>query len=526
MKTDIDTKESISKKIIRNTGYNMAGRFFSIAAALLLTPYIIRHIGVERFGIWAIVGVVTGYFGLLDLGIGTSFVKYISEYYTKKDYEKINHVINTGFFFYSVLAVIIIVLSLLFMRPILNLFNIPPSLFGETIFVLWISILIFAFSNSLGIFAAVQAGLQRMDISNILCVAVSVLNALGTVIFLKKGYGLRGLMINNAIIFLIAGLFNIIIAFKILPELKFRPLALNLTMFKNLFLFGYKLQVSRLANLISFQTDKLLITYFLGLGMVTFYQVGSSLLQQVRQVPLMLISVLVPAVSEIEAKGKKEYLKELYLIGSKYLILVSIPITFFIFVNAHLIMLAWMGKGYQMTVTVIRILAVGYLAATVSGMASSIAAGVARTEFDMKFGLFMAVLNLSLSIFLIIKIGFIGVVIGTTTALTLATIYYLNMFHRYLGCRFINFAQLFYKPVIACLAPSIAIFLLDRFVLPVSFFRERIFNITVLALYSGIFCLGYFIFILASDYLSEYDKDLIRTRMPLSKYLLGGQSEN
>ena len=71
-------KQNLSQKIIRNTIFNIIGRGWGILIALFLTPYIISHIGVERYGMWAIIGAVTGYFGLFDFGIGTSFVKYIS----------------------------------------------------------------------------------------------------------------------------------------------------------------------------------------------------------------------------------------------------------------------------------------------------------------------------------------------------------------------------------------------------------------------------------------------------------------
>ena len=89
-------KQSISEKIIRNTIFNIVGRFWGILVTLILMPYIVGHIGVEKYGVWAIVSVVTGYFGLLDFGIRDSFTKFIAEFYTKRDYKKLKQIINTG----------------------------------------------------------------------------------------------------------------------------------------------------------------------------------------------------------------------------------------------------------------------------------------------------------------------------------------------------------------------------------------------------------------------------------------------
>ena len=65
----------LSQKIIRNTLFNLIRRFWAMFVALLLTPYIVSKLGTQRFGLWPLISVITGYFGLLDLGIGLSFIK-------------------------------------------------------------------------------------------------------------------------------------------------------------------------------------------------------------------------------------------------------------------------------------------------------------------------------------------------------------------------------------------------------------------------------------------------------------------
>ena len=105
----VDSGPDVPRKIIRNTLYNSTARVLAIVIALILTPYIIHHIGGERYGIWAIIGMVTGYFGLLDLGVETAFVKYISEYHAKKEYQCINRVVNTGIIFYAFLVLVLLV---------------------------------------------------------------------------------------------------------------------------------------------------------------------------------------------------------------------------------------------------------------------------------------------------------------------------------------------------------------------------------------------------------------------------------
>jgi len=512
--------KSISQKIIKNTTYNAIGRLWGIAIALILTPYIINQIGTERYGIWAIISVLTGYFGLMDFGIRTSFVKYISEYYTKLEFQKINEVVNTGFFFYTIFGIIITIISFIFINQILTLFGVPSDLYKEALFIFLLGIILFGISNATTVFGALQIGLQRMDISNKVSIAVTIPNAIGTFFFLEKGYGLYGLMFNNLIVLSLTIIINIIIDFRILPELKINPFFFSKKILKKLFNFGYKLQISRFASLVSFQTDKILISHFLGIGYVTFYQLGTVITHKMRELPLLLVSALVPAISEMAVNKDTDSLKNVYLIGSKYLILVSTPLLFFVLINSNLIIYSWMGVGFEKAAIVAQILAIGYYANTVSAVASAIAQGIAKTEFEMKFGIFLSVFNLILSITLIIKFGFLGVVIGTSLSLFLGTLIFLQMFHQYFNYSNLDFIQLFFKPVIACGLPSLLMIFSNYYILPKFIFFDRLLNIGTLILNGLLFFSIYLVTIHLNRYLDDFDTKLLKKKVPVLKYIL------
>ena len=519
-KKNTKLNESILQKIIRNTIFNTIGRFWGILVALFLTPYIIGHIGVDRFGIWAIVGVLTGYFGLLDFGIGTSFVKYISEFYAKEDYKKINQVVNTGFIFYSIFAASIITLGFFIINPLLNFFNIPSDLHSEALFVFLLGIVLFSISNALSVFGAVQTGLQRMDITNKVAIAISIPNIAGTIFFLERGYGLPGLMINNAIILAISSIINIIVAFRILPELRFNPmLFISGKMLKKLFSFGYKLQFAKIADIITFQTDRLLIAHFLSIGLVGFYQLGSSITQKMRQIPLLLVSAMLPAASEMDAKQEKEKLQELYIKGSKYLIFVSFPLVFFVIASAHLIMLIWMDSGYQKSVWIIQLLAIGYLVNLIAGVGVSVATAVAKPEFQMRAALITAISNIILSIILIIMIGFIGVAIGTTVSLIIGPLYFFAKLHSHLQIPLRNFIrQVILMPLIASFLSALLIHGVNSGIISANLPSNRLTNLCIFA-FGGILFLGtYLAVILKSKYLDEYDLRLLKKHFSFTKH--------
>ena len=129
---------SISLKIIRNTVFNIAGRSWSVLVSLVLTPYILHRIGMERFGIWALAGSLTGYFSLLDFGVGASFVKYIAEFNARNEHEKVNQLVNSGWILYSILGILIMAAALFLVRPLFVFFKVPSaSLTKRYLFSFW-----------------------------------------------------------------------------------------------------------------------------------------------------------------------------------------------------------------------------------------------------------------------------------------------------------------------------------------------------------------------------------------------------
>src|SRR4029079_2823329 len=120
-----------SKKLVTNTFFNVLGRSWSFVVTLLLTPYILHRLPLGDFGVWVLLGVFTTSFNLLDLGLGSSFVKYISAYHTHQDYDRINEVLFSGLIFYSIFGVFLTVTGLLLERPLFAWFNIQvePGVF-------------------------------------------------------------------------------------------------------------------------------------------------------------------------------------------------------------------------------------------------------------------------------------------------------------------------------------------------------------------------------------------------------------
>ena len=65
----------MSATLVRNALFGSGGRVITLAVGLIMTPYLLVRLGTDRFGVWALVTVVTGAVGLLDFSLKNAFDK-------------------------------------------------------------------------------------------------------------------------------------------------------------------------------------------------------------------------------------------------------------------------------------------------------------------------------------------------------------------------------------------------------------------------------------------------------------------
>lgn len=505
---------SISQKVLKNTFYNIIGTSSLILVSLILIPYILHNIGEKQFGIWVMVNILIAYLGFFDIGIRVSVIKYISEFYTEKDFRKLNQFINTAFVFYLVLSVVFSILALVFSKSILNFFNLPPALYEEVLLVIWMGIICFACRAILGIFPAILMGLQHMDTINKILIFSSIAQVIGTVFVIERGYGLTGLIINYLIIILLEGSLLMIWSFKKLPALKFDFRGFDKKIFKMIFGFSTKVNTAKLAFLVNFHIDKILLARFMSISLVTFYELGFKITFTIRRLSLLFVSALMPAVSEINVSRDREILYNFYLRSFKYLIITSAALFSFVIFNAQFILTAWVGSGYAESIAVIQVLALGYFINVLANLTTTTALGLGRPEFEMKYSFLVAPLNIILSILLILKLGLIGACIGTTISLIIGAAFLLKIFFKYLEKSLKDVAHLLWKPIFAAVLSNLLVLPFNYLSLWISF-SPRVYSIVILLVKSIIFFIIYIYVISAIKLFDKQDTELVKQHLPI-----------
>lgn len=510
--------EATSRKIIKNTIFTTTGRLWGYLLSFLLTPYIVHRIGVESFGIWIIANTAINFFTFLEPGVGSGFVKHIAGYNTKKDYKMINQVINTGIVFSVFFCICIFFIFLILRNIIVSFFMFSPELNEDALFAFFGILIVFIINRFFVVFKSTLYGLQRMDITNMIYVIVSIPGTVGLVLFLSYGFGLKGLVYNSIIVAFVTVLSYVICAYRVMPQIVIHPRYLSMEMFKRLWNFGFKIRIAGFSEFINTQLDKILLGYFLNVRMVTFYELGSKMAITAGCLPSVLLPAIEPASSELDAAEDTRALNNLYTRGTKYLVFLTIPLALFVIVNASSIMYFWMGGGgHEKSALAIQILTVGYSFTLVVGLGKLMARGMGVPQFEMISALIILGFNFLLSISLIILLGFVGALIGTTISAILGCLYFMIKFHKHIKITTTSFIKdIYFKPILSgvlAILMSLTIDFLFSF-LDISP-SERIGYLIYLSLKGVVFSGTYLLCVFTFKYLDEYDMKVIGSTIKL-----------
>ncbi len=409
---------------------------------------------------------LTGYLGLLDLGIRSSVVRYVAKYKASADNENLNRVVNTGLVAFSLAGILALMIGLIIGLGSGKIFNIPEELVSQAT---WVIILI-SFSVALGfgtgVFASTLVGIERFDLLNL---SVSVGNLLRAALILLI-FPFKANLIILGIISIVSSLVSfmmiIYFAFKREPELHLNLKLANkqsARIFWNYGLFSFLIII---ATRISYYSDNTVIGIFGTAEEITYFAIGAICVEFLRRIVNSLSSVIMPVASSLDSAGSKQSLAQLLTLGSKYSYLIILPASIILLIMGKTLLSVWMGPEYAArSYIILAILLIPQIYSLSQFTTEEILLGTARHRLFSLITVAEALTNLALSIILIGPYGIKGVALGTSVPIIIFRILFSPIFVRRISGQ--SFAKYLKESLTAPLSIAIPVagvaFLLEQF---------------------------------------------------------------
>lgn len=406
-------------RVLRNIGTNWLRMAVSLFVGLVLTPIMVHTLGDTGYGLWVTIFALTGYFGLMDQGLRPSLVRYVSRHHAENDAIALSRTLSTATALYGTVGVLTLLATLVAAANFATWFAIAPEHVQTARLVVLVSGLSLAMGFPLGVFGATLSGLQRYDVANTIGIAVSLLRVAAFIAVLRLGGGIVELAWCSLGLNLIGHGVSYVYVRRLLPEVAFGVRHVERATLQRIGSYSGYAFIGALATAITFQTDALVITGFLGAAAVTPFALAASLVGQSRTLVQSATWVLSPTASEMDTRGERGRLREMMVSGSKYGVLLSWPVLLAFLVFGPNVLTTWVGERYAHAAGLLAILAVPTMFALPQSAASSVLFGIGRHRGVVALSLLNAVVNLGLSLLWVKPYGLTGVAWGTAVPLFL-----------------------------------------------------------------------------------------------------------
>ena len=300
----------------KNTVTNYFSMFVRLLQGILVTRWLISHLGEAQYGLWVMLWSFFSYALLLDLGFGVAAQKVTATELYKKDIEKFNHTISSIFFSHVGMALMILPLTFVGMHYVRELFHLPASADAEYISFCREALLLSGLAATvvfpLGVFPEILVGLQKIYLRNYIIIVSKVVELVGVIAIFAIGWGLFRLLLFVMAVMGLTQIAMLISVLKSIPAFRIR-LAFDKEIFKGIFRFSSAVYIISIGRMIWERGMFLLISIFCGLASVGVFQLGSRIPFLIQQIALPYVENISPISALLHSRNRTLHLARILM---------------------------------------------------------------------------------------------------------------------------------------------------------------------------------------------------------------------
>lgn len=406
--------------------------FLGSCISIVYTPIMLRLLGQSEYGLMTLSNSVVGYLSLLNLGLGSAMVRYISKFKAQNDEEKEFGVITLFAKFFLVISLLMLAGGVVLILNAHYFFD--KALTPTEFYRLKILMALMTFNMAIGVnssvFYAVMMAYEKFVFTKLVGIINTVLTPAIMLPLLLLGYKSVGMTIATTLL----NVLNVVIisyyCFRIL-KIRFKKVEFDSSFYKELFAFSFYIIFAMIVDKVYWSTDQLILGAVVGTSAVAVYNVGSNFTTYFMSFSTAISGMFLPRLTEMTTKGATDAdFSNLFIkVGRvQYLILSYILVAFLVFGKQFIVL--WAGPDYDWSFYV----AISILFPFVIPLIQNIGLQLMYARNQHKFRSIMlfiiAIMNVTISIPIARVYGGIGCAMVTGISFILGQGLVLNWFYQ------------------------------------------------------------------------------------------------
>ena len=405
------SSRALTASIGKNTLFGVVGNIVHVLARIVVVPVMIRHLGLDGYGIWAVLMSIAAYITLGGAGVKSAFQKYVAEATGTGDYDRASRLLSTGTAAVLALSVVVLVPLAVFAHSLAVAVGVPQNwLVPASLAIRYLSITAIV-ANVSQTFQSILMGAHRIDLREKLNVGLDLLNAAATVALLYAGFGLLAMCIVFCAYQLAGGFLWYLYSHRILPEVHVAPKFVTRSVVKELVRFGASYQLVSMLELLYAAVLPVAILKFFGANAAGVFALAARLVSFATLIQGSYLQAILSGGSLVYASGSAEQNNAFIVKSFKAMAVLSILPLAFIALYGAKIAFVWTGKTDPLLEGAVCLLCAGGVCRSLSSLFRvlyRVSGGAVMDNAQLLLGLGVAFLLWPFGP----KIGFFGLVGG------------------------------------------------------------------------------------------------------------------
>ena len=410
-------------KTLWNALFRFGAQFVAILVNILATPYIIRHLGVESFGIVGVINTLISFMAIATTSITSTVGRNLTIAVERHEYDTAHKEISTAVFglfrLFAISFLPLCALSLCIDRFIVM----PAALISGARVLFLLAVLSFGLTTLSGPLGAAMFVRNRLDLFS----GASLARTLFFIAVIVALFSTVGASLVTYGIALLAGSLLICLLHlwshrHLLPGISIARHGFDRTILRGIMSLGGWMMVNQIGVILFLQTDLLVANRILGATAAGQFAAISVISLQMRALASLVSGLFAPNQTSLWAR-KDEAAFSAYLFRSIKLTTLFIGLLVGIFCgSAREILSIWLGKEFA-ELAPVAIMLTAYLVITLGIMPSwNAVLAVGKVKVPAVVTLIMGIGNVLLAIILASKMGLVGIALSGGVMLTLRNV--------------------------------------------------------------------------------------------------------
>lgn len=404
-------------RVVKGGISGIVGKGFALLINAISLPITVRYLGPQQYGFWVTISMSVVMLNVMDLGVTNSLTNMISRSFVDGDRKAARRYYATAFWISSAICIAIGIVAF-YVWPRINwgpLFHVQDQeLIHQVSLTCAIAVGFFLLGLPLNLVHRVLSGYQQTEITNYFNILSNIFGLIAILVVVRIKGSLPMLMLIYSVS-LMSGtiVLNLWVNFWDRPWISPLPHHIDRTSVSELMNSSLGFFILKIAGLIVFNSDNLVITHYLGAAEVTPYSVTWRMAGYAVALQSAFFPSLWPAYSEAYARKDYAWVRSTFWRMARAVAgTTSIALLFFALFGRPIIRWYAGAAAVPSSLLLWAICSWTMLSACMD-LEACLLAAIDRVRLQGVLGVIAAILNVVFSVYLVKRIGSLGVVTGT-----------------------------------------------------------------------------------------------------------------